>query len=183
MPIINNNFYVITGGPGTGKTSLINKLHSLKYDTVPEAAHEIIKEQIKIDGDALPWKNKKLYTCLMLEESIKNYRDKHNTSVPDKPVFFDRGIGDTFCYAEMIQMPLSKSAKSSMYNYRYNKNVFLLPPWKEIYHTDNERRQNWEEAVYTYNTMKRTYSKYGYNTIEIPRTTIDQRVAFILGHL
>ena len=40
--------------------------------------------------------------------------------------------------------------KSYAENWRYNKSIFILPPWQEIYETDNERKQDWEEAVLTF---------------------------------
>ena len=49
-------------------------------------------------------------------------------------------------------------------NCSYNPIVFILPPWKEIYQTDNERKQDWQEAEHTYFQMKSTYEKYGYGS-------------------
>ncbi|QQO10398.1 AAA family ATPase [Breznakiella homolactica] len=57
-----NLLYIITGGPGAGKTSVVNELSVRGYKTIPEAAREIIRNQIDTGGDALPWKNKELYT-------------------------------------------------------------------------------------------------------------------------
>lgn len=52
---------MITGGPGAGKTTLIDELNRLNFITIPEEARKIIKEQISIQGDGLPWKDKALY--------------------------------------------------------------------------------------------------------------------------
>lgn len=57
--------------------------------------------------------------------------------------------------------------------------MFLFPPWQEIYRTDNERKQSWKEAVYTFAMMKETYSKYGYNVIEVPKASVSERRQFI----
>ncbi len=32
-------------------------------------------------------------------------------------------------------------------NWGYNKTVFILPPWQEIYEKDNERKQDWDAVV------------------------------------
>lgn len=50
--------YIITGGPGAGKTTLLNELESIGYRTVPEEGRRIIKEQILVNGEGLPWMNK-----------------------------------------------------------------------------------------------------------------------------
>jgi len=49
--IKNQKLYVITGGPGVGKTILLNYLESRGFTTVQEDAREIIKNQMKGDGD------------------------------------------------------------------------------------------------------------------------------------
>ena len=70
--------------------------------------------------------------------------------------------------------------KSYAENWRYNKSIFILPPWQEIYETDNERKQDWEEAVLTFEKMSETYKNYGYNIIEIPKISVRERANFIL---
>ena len=37
-----------------------------------------------------------------------------------------------------------------MSQYRYEKLVFVTPPWKEIYTTDTERYQTYEHSVGVY---------------------------------
>ena len=67
--------------------------------------------------------------------------------------------------------------------YRYASRVFLAPPWREIYETDTERKQTYEEAVQTYEQMKLAYQDCGYELIEIPRLDVASRAEFILDHL
>jgi predicted ATPase len=99
------NFYIITGGPVVGKTTLLNELGKSGYNIVPEIARQIIKEQMTINGDGLPWKNKELYTDLMLKASVQSYNLMRTN--PSSIYFFDRGILDTLCYAEMIGLGVS----------------------------------------------------------------------------
>lgn len=177
-----DTFYVLTGGPGVGKTTLLHKLETYGYKIVPEVAREIIRHQMETGGEGLPWKNKEYYTTLMLNGSVKSYLDT-SRSFTGKTVFFDRGIPDTFCYARMIEMELPEEMTGEAFRCRYNKHVFLLPAWKEIYETDTERKQDWDEAVYTYEMMKKTYLEYNYNVIEVPKDSVDVRARFILGHI
>ena len=44
---------VITGGPGTGKTSIINKLESLGHHVFHESSREIIRKYKKLGHDQL----------------------------------------------------------------------------------------------------------------------------------
>ncbi|KPE49220.1 AAA family ATPase [Chryseobacterium indologenes] len=175
----NQYLYVITGGPGVGKTSLLEALDKDGFRTVAEEARRIIKEQMNSGGDALPWRNKIKYAELMLNASAETYRKIKNTH-PAEPVFFDRGILDTACYMEMENIPLSDKARAIIRETTYNHTVFILPPWKEIYENDSERKQTWEEALSTFGKMKATYMKYGYHVVEVPKDTVKNRGLFVL---
>lgn len=80
-------FYVITGSPGVGKTTLLNELNKYGFLTVPEDARKIIKKQIDIDGNGLPWKNKEVYGSLMFEASLKTYQSIQSEH-RKQPIFF-----------------------------------------------------------------------------------------------
>ena len=175
----NQKLYIITGGPGVGKTLLLNELSRKGYETVPEDARQIIREQMRINGEGLPWKNKALYSQLMLEASIKTYKRVINEA-SSNIVFFDRGILDTICYMQMENIPISKELLITISLHTYQTKVFILSPWEEIYEADKERKQTWEEAVYTSEKMKETYVEFGYEIIEVPKTSIEKRAGFVL---
>jgi len=176
----NNNFYVLTGGPAVGKTTLLEELQKRGYEIVPEIARELIKEQQKNNGNALPWKNKDLYKEIMFDCSVNSFEYIDKKLNHQTPVFFDRGFLDTICYARLIQSEISERMKRYAENWRYNKNVFILPPWKGIYETDNERRQDWQEAVLTFEKMLEIYKSYGYNVVELPKKPVNERADFVL---
>lgn len=179
--IYNPNFFVITGGPGVGKTTLLRELEKRSFKCIPEVAREIIKEQVGRNGKALPWKNTELYKELMMERSIASYKLANLTN--NGILFFDRGIPDTLSYARLINSTISTQMDFYTNHYRYNKKVFILPPWLDIYTTDNERKQTWKEAVQTYEILAETYRQYNYELIEVPKMTEQKRVEFILTTL
>src|SRR5690349_13094166 len=98
----NPNLFVITGGPGAGKTTVLRELEKRGFLCAPEVAREIIKEQIHEGGSALPWKDRQLFTELMLERSIDSYR-QHTPAAT--LTFSDRGIPDSLSYACLIDLP------------------------------------------------------------------------------
>jgi|SRR5690606_9001767 len=169
-----NKLYVITGGPGVGKTTLLNALAADGLATVPEVARTIIKQQLAIGGDALPWKNKERYTDLMLAASISDYKHVISTR-PNGICYFDRGVIDAVCYAGMIGYSIAPSVMKEALACRYHSTVFILPPWREIYEIDTERKQTWDEAVYTYQQLKSVYKHYGYETLIIPTGSVEER--------
>jgi predicted ATPase len=98
----NPNLFVITGGPGAGKTTVLLELEKRGFRFAPEVARQIIQEQMRVGGQALPWADRNLYANLMLERSIQSYREHTPVSTP---IFSDRGIPDTLGYARLIGLP------------------------------------------------------------------------------
>ncbi len=178
-----HNFYVITGGPGVGKTTLLKELQKRGYTVIPEIARDLIKEHQKVNGEALPWKNKNLYKNLMFEYSISSFRQTTKSMNKENPVFFDRGFLDAICYTELIQSEISEQMQFYAENWRYNKTVFILPPWQAIYETDNERKQDWDEVILTHEKMIGTYKKYGYQVIEVLKIDVEKRADFVLNNI
>jgi predicted ATPase len=171
---------VISGGPGAGKTTLLLELERRGFRFAAEVARQIIREQMRDGGNALPWGDRERYCRLMLEGSIASY-EKYAAST--ETTFFDRGIPDTLCYARLIGSPMEDEIRVVCDKYRYMAQVFLAPPWQEIYATDAERKQTYDEVVKTYHLMGETYRDCGYEVVEIPRMTPAQRADFIVNAL
>jgi len=169
--------FILTGGPGAGKTTVLNALQQRGFNVMPEVARAIIQTQKICGGDAHHMGNRQAYTALMLEQSIADYLRVKNT---DGPVFFDRGIPDLYSYTHQFCGGVTPLVKASIKHYRYNQTVFLFPPWPEIYKKDAERQQNFQEAIATYDSLKDGYTKCGYSLVEVPKQPIHQRCDFIL---
>jgi predicted ATPase len=176
----NPNRFVITGGPGAGKTTLLRELERRGFLCVPEVAREIIRRQVATGSDALPWADTRRYTQLMLQGSIEVYEANRSVALP---TFFDRGIPDVFCYARLIGLDETVEIEAACENCRYNGTVFIAPPWREIYSTDDERKQTFEEAVRTHEVMVEAYRNCGYQLIELPRVSAEERADFVTASL
>jgi predicted ATPase len=180
---VSNNagrFHVITGGPGSGKTAIIDVLRSRGYPCSVEAGRGIIEDHGSIDGPALPWRDPMLFSELMLSWEMRSY---HEAEQSTGPVFFDRGVPDVLGYLRLIDVPALAHIQKAATTFRYNRTVFIAPPWPEIFRQDRERKQDFDESVRTYEAMVTTYVTLAYHLIEIPRLPIEDRVLFILDHL
>jgi predicted ATPase len=86
-------------------------------------------------------------------------------------------------YMRLENIPVPEVMITKASEMVYNNNVFILPPWKEIYENDPERKQSIEIAILTFECMKEIYQEYGFNIIEVPKVTVEKRAAFILDRV
>ncbi len=171
-------FFVITGGPGSGKSTLIDMLRARDFSTAPEAGRGIIRAQRDVDGPALPWRDPTLFAELMLAWELRSYRQAGEER---HLVFFDRGVPDVLGYMKLTGLPAPAHVGSASRRFRYNRKVFFLPPWPGIFRQDGERKQTFEEAERTYAAMIETYGGLGYEPAVVPVGTVEARLGFILS--
>jgi predicted ATPase len=171
------NFFIISGGPGSGKTAIIDRLAARGFTTVDESGRAILREQAAIGGTAVHGGDAAAFGELMLTRGIADYK---GAAAADEPVFFDRGIAELAGYWKLIGLPVPEHVRAAARDYRSNAIVLLAPPWREIYRQDAERKQDWDEAVRTFDLVREAYVEAGYRPVEIPRDTVARRVSFVL---
>ncbi|MEN3749717.1 AAA family ATPase [Sphingomonas sp. HF-S3] len=170
-------FHVITGGPGSGKSTLIDALRAAGHAVVAEAGRAVIREQGAAGGDALPWMDRVAFARAMLARDLAAFRDAEGET------FFDRGIPDIQGYLHLIgEAPLAE-VDAAVRTCRYAGTIFIAPPWREIFVQDAERRQDFAEACRTCDAMRIVYARAGYDLIELPLASVEARLAFVLDCL
>lgn len=176
---------VITGGPATGKTSVVQGLENAGY----KCYHEIIRDltlAAKETGDLQSQtinpiasvSNPLEFNRKLLEGRIGQYNLARN--VEEEVVYFDRGIPDILAYMDYFDQSQGSEFTDAAKTYRYDV-IYLLPMWKQIFATDEERFESYDEALKIQARLRETYSNYGYDLIEVPRDSIENRMNFILG--
>ena len=174
-----NKTIIITGGPGTGKSSVIKKLESAGHQCLHEVSREIIL-QAKAEGiDQLFLKDPVLFSEMLLDARVKQFKVAQNQQ---GNLFLDRGIPDVVAYMEYIKTPYPPKFTKACESYKYD-HIFILPPWKEIYQNDNERYESFDQALEIHEYLKNTYLNFGYTPIEVPKGLIGERCDFILSNL
>lgn len=171
---------VITGGPGTGKSSLINELIHQNYFCMSEISRKVTSDAKKNGIDQLFLTKPLLFSELLLEGREQQFVDaeKENTSI----AFFDRGIPDIHAYMNYIGVDYPDLYKQRSIKYKYTS-VFMTPPWQEIYHSDDERYESFEQSLAIHNHLEKTYLELGYSIVTIPIGSVKERVQFILNSL
>lgn len=174
-----DNLIVITGGPGAGKTTLIDALRGAGFATAPESGRAVIRDQVAIGGPALPWADTALFAELMLAWDMRSYRWARRHA---GRVFFDHAIPSLPSYHRLVGREVPAHVEAAVARFRYRTEVFIAPPWPEIYRTDAERRQTLDEARRTHGTLVDAYTRYGYRLVELPRAAPEERLRFVLDH-
>lgn len=172
-------YYIFTGGPGSGKSTVLQALAHLNYPIVPEVGRAIIQQQMHTAGDALPWLNKQRFFEAMFNQSVHDYQ----SHPAETPLFFDRGLLDSIGYARLEHLEIQPTQLNVAKQMLYASPVFIFPPWESIYVNDQERKQDFTLAIQTYEVMYTTYKEFGYQLVEVPCTSIEERVEFILEYL
>ncbi|MDT0607793.1 ATP-binding protein [Croceitalea rosinachiae] len=184
---MNSKKVAITGAPGTGKTVVIEQLEEKGY----HCFHEIIRSmtaKAKNDESSKELVSNPLvfvedpyqFNMNLLNGRIEHFSQSKQIEGPVS--FFDRGIPDVLAYMDYFDQKYEKEFITASENYRYDA-LFIMPPWKEIYISDNERLETFQEAEAIHNCLMKTYQRFNYEPIIVPKTSIDERITFIVNKL
>jgi predicted ATPase len=175
MVMTKDNFYVITGGPGGGKTTLLEALALKGYNYIPETARQIIKQ--RLSKGLTPRPDPKAFAREIFEQDWTNFISNSNLS---SLLFFDRSFIDSACMLFDAHVKSYEQIANTYMANRFNNKVFVTPPWNEIYQNDTERDQSFEQSIQVYQRLATWYRDHGYDIIVLPKDTIETRVNFIL---
>ena len=170
---------VLIGGPSTGKTSLINGLEKEGQICLHEVSREVTKAAQEEGIEQLFLTEPLLFSEKLLEQRILQFKQVENINA--SLVFIDRGIPDVVAYMDYLGQTYPKKFTDACKDFIYDK-VFVLPPWKDIHVTDEERYENFEQAEAIQNSLIKSYTSYGYDPVDVPKASVKERVEFILNN-
>jgi predicted ATPase len=175
---------VISGGPGTGKTALIQNLEQRGFHCFHEIIREMTLEARKNETEREQLinplafvKDPLEFNKRILEGRIEQFHHAKKLQYPF--VFYDRGIPDIIAYMEYFNQPYDSLFLQPCQELKYHLAI-LLPPWKEIYRQDDQRLESFEEACEIHEHLRDSYHKCGYNTIDLPPGPVESRADRLL---
>lgn len=128
---MSDRFIILSGCSGGGKSTLLEALRRRGHGVVEEPGRRIVQQELATGGTALPWLDLAGFARRAVEMALAD-----RAAMKDHPglVFFDRGLIDAASALETAGgAPVLASLAEA---HRYNRQVFLTPPWPEIYEGD-----------------------------------------------
>lgn len=171
--------FIITGAPSTGKSSVVNELIKRGYVCHDEIARQVIIENQGKNNNLLPWVD-----MLAFSDEVFRRMEELNNSLPiNELCFLDRSMVDLIGYMDfgggVAPLTYAEGAKKA----NYSPDVFYLPFWAQIFANDEQRLESTEEAQKIDIALRKAYVGLGFNLIEVPIGSIEERVDFILDYL
>lgn len=172
-----DRFIILSGCSGGGKSTLLGELARRGFATVEEPGRRIVIEETRNNGTALPWIDMEAFARRAIAMALED-RQK---APSEGPIFFDRGLIDAASALRHINGDAFIETLRDAH--RYNRLVFLTPPWPEIYRGDSERKHDFDAAVEEYERLVRDYDELGYDIVVLPKSGIEERADFILTRI
>jgi len=175
--IIKTNWYVLTGGPGSGKTTTVNLLSERGYKTTIEHARHYLDSQ-RTFGKTVEEirKHQAEFQLGVLDMQI----EEEKLLSPDDVVFLDRAIPDALAYYRFLNLPQDEKLLEALSTIYYKKIFILdcLPLVQDYARTEDEIAQKKIHAILT-----EVYESLPFPVIHVPILPSEERVDFILKNL
>ncbi len=169
--------FVLTGAPGAGKTSIIRSLKSKGFDTVDEAATDVITRK-QAAGTDQPW----LHPDFILD-IIQLQKERLERKPTHRLQFHDRSIIDSYILCQFLGFAIpdviETLVRTVVQDAVYRPQVFFIESLDFIENTP-ARRIPLSEAIAFGQLHTKVYSSLGFHMIHIPALPLEERVETVI---
>lgn len=169
--------FILSGCSGGGKSTLLSELRRRGFQTFEEPGRQIVCEEQAAGGSALPWADPEAFAAKAIEMSMAAFDAAADMS---GPVFYDRSVVDAISYVSHLNGEVSPEHRHLIERKRYADQVFLTPPWPEIFQNDAERQSSFDRAVEEYDRLLVSFAEFGYEPVILPKRPVEERVTYLL---
>jgi len=171
---IKTNWYVVTGGPSSGKTSVINQLHKMGYQTTIEHARHYLDTMLNTGQTVEEIReNKRKFQLGILDMQI----EQENSLDPKDVVFLDRAIPDAMAYYQFLKLDYDAKLIEAIQNVSYKK-IFILDKLPLV--SDYARLEDENDQKIIHSLIIDVYKSLPFPVVQVPVLNIQSRVAYIL---
>lgn len=171
------NWYVVTGGPGCGKTTIVNLLRERGYNTTIEHARHFLYTQ-GIKGRTVE-EVRKNQTEFQL--GVLNMQIEQEASIPPEQIFFlDRALPDSLAYYRFLNLEPDKRLLIALEKIYYKK-VFILDLLPLV--NDHFRKEDEPAQKKIHELIKAVYAALPFPIVEVPVLPPEERADFILKNV
>lgn len=171
------NWYVITGGPSSGKTTTVDLLRKRGYKTTIEHARHYLDTQ-RANGRTIEEirKNQREFQLGVLNMQLEQERSLS----PDDIVFLDRALPDARAYYGFLNLPEERKLTEALKTVSYKK-VFILDCLPLV--SDYARSEDEAAQKKIHNLLIEVYESLPFPIVRVPTLAPEERVDFILENL
>lgn len=171
-------YFIITGAPSSGKSSVLNGLRKAGFNCYGEIARDVIRENIEQEVNVFPWVNMEQFSDMVYDRMTELYG-----SVSDELCFFDRSVVDLIGYMQFANEEAPTKYAELANKINFSKRVFIMPVWENIFVNDDERKESLDEAMKIDQSLREAYINLGFELIDVPIGRVEERVDFILSKI
>ena len=171
---------VISGCSGGGKSTLLAVLARRGFGVFEEPGRQVVKAELAAGGDGVPWGDVGKFIALCVGLAVRQWDEAARTGGVS---LFDRGIVDAVANLAHLKLPVPEAFAALLTSHRYERRMFMVPPWPEIYVNDDERRHTFADAAAEHEMLVATYGRLGYEVVIVPKLAPGARADFVLARL